>query len=1454
MGHAASLLDLSRQRAKRGLHTAQEVLSPPHRPAPDSALAPPPPASSPAPGPAAELPSHPASAGPAAPSSPEQPCSTLPRTALLLFSGVPELGNQPALRDALTRLHFTVDCRDKLLGSDVRHRLDARETQLEILGAVGRLEFGFIFCGIPCGPVTILRDDPSAPQLFDRDGPIEPCPAGWETYRAAYLDLVDFMCEVFELADSLGVLVIAENPADVSTRGTPWYWAAKAHHGSLLRHARVRRMRERCMLLVVVTAQCGWGANYRKWTLFLYSAAALPFMGGWQNIICKHGRFGHSLVAYGLDQHGHSLSAQAAAYPGALNQGIANVADLFLTSTEARNASRCSQCPPLDPVVLAAVDAARASRPRFASLRNLMPASDTELRAAAIPVLAPPSPPIPRRTAELANPWPPGAEAHRPIAIEQLFKPGVYAGLDTWLEEQEDELLQAAADAHMPDTLLGWQRTCRARLERKRARSESHSPGPPRHGKRPRMYTIPADDHTYPGTTFDCTDRDDCIPVTVSHRGTLFPGSHKQLNAERLLDLAAGVGFSDPDLADQLPGGLESRSTVPRDTVVFCHHPAFFEHFGKAAAVIASDLSEQWVRPPPPRAREQRAHLPFVPCHSDPRDVIMREVSKVQRNPDGSSSVVEVQKARVSTNLSAGGARAVNAGVLDHDRSTTLPTTQQLGRSAAIAATAYTDPTPRRLPSAQAAVAQPCAGPRPKPAAVVTAAPATAGQTADPFGRLARKRPRDDGEPPHPDSRTVATAVPAARASHPVRVDPPPPTADGYFPVSVVWPSPMANPFPIGPGVSRDTVCDAAELYLADPASANVPAIALSFGIPRTRGGPSWAHACGAACDAALQDLARQVAFEGAKLRLCCVCGRGERCHRTSVAAAIEQRVSLLRPSLEPALATAHLRLASAPDPPIDFSHIAPPPPPPLHPARVGFYALDLASAYRYVVIQWLDLWCHTFMWLDADGFIGICTDTRLCFGGAYGPNRFERITSMVGAIIDARIAAFDALHPYPDSFIRVWRPARRQLQARGLLPPGPQQLAPRSLQVFLDDFNGVGGLDTVPPPEGVKLLSFDADEMRQLGLRPAPRDSRLVAHASIAAHLICEVGFDVADSKTMVGSSIISLGLQPDAALDTISCPQSKRRILMGQCTTVRERIASSAGVDRVDTTRVTGRLCNISQLFPEIAAELNGGYTVGNARMRQRASQAPRRFLTVVPLTPLSAAGQGYDRLAAVALDLLEANVGVPLASSELFPPPGAAGVATVVGDASGDVAGGDAGFGGVTYLPDAPGIAFVTSVPWPPDLAEALAQSALQPHLRSGAPRLSMPAAELFTSWACLEAALGVSGYRDRIRAAIAVGDCQPAAAALNRASSPISLMREILHAARASLTQWLGVQVPRELNTLADVLSHPSRLPEALATIAAQGDTTPVLAPLPPDHPVWATIRAAIAVSDPADADF
>eukprot|EP00965_Chrysotila_dentata_P077203 2548956-Pleurochrysis_carterae.AAC.1 len=50
---------------------------------------------------------------------------------------------------------------------------------------------------------------------------------------------------------------------------------------------------------------------------------------------------------------------------------------------------------------------------------------------------------------------------------------------------------------------------------------------------------------------------------------------------------------------------------------------------------------------------------------------------------------------------------------------------------------------------------------------------------------------------------------------------------------------------------------------------------------------------------------------------------------------------------------------------------------------------------------------------------------------------------------------------------------------------------------------------------------------------------------------------------------------------------------------------------------------------------------------------------------------------------------------------------------------------------------------------------------------APRLSMPAAELFGMWAVAEAAARAEGTRPR--AIIAVGDCDPAASAVNAAAS-------------------------------------------------------------------------------------
>ena len=95
--------------------------------------------------------------------------------------------------------------------------------------------------------------------------------------------------------------------------------------------------------------------------------------------------------------------------------------------------------------------------------------------------------------------------------------------------------------------------------------------------------------------------------------------------------------------------------------------------------------------------------------------------------------------------------------------------------------------------------------------------------------------------------------------------------------------------------------------------------------------------------------------------------------------------------------------------------------------------------------------------------------------------------------------------------------------------------------------------------------------------------------------------------------------------------------------------------------------------------------------------------------------------------------------------------------------------------------------------------------------------MPAAELFTVWAVSEAA------RPRLpfHAVISVGDCQPAAGALNAASSGTPQMAALLTAIRDSTKQWLGVHVTREKNQDADRLSHPELLPTVLRETVSAG---------------------------------
>eukprot|EP00965_Chrysotila_dentata_P182151 6014898-Pleurochrysis_carterae.AAC.1 len=85
-------------------------------------------------------------------------------------------------------------------------------------------------------------------------------------------------------------------------------------------------------------------------------------------------------------------------------------------------------------------------------------------------------------------------------------------------------------------------------------------------------------------------------------------------------------------------------------------------------------------------------------------------------------------------------------------------------------------------------------------------------------------------------------------------------------------------------------------------------------------------------------------------------------------------------------------------------------------------------------------------------------------FGGAFAPNRFERVSTLVAAWVQRKQRAFDELQPHPPA-ARRWAERRARRQRNGGIPGGAAQLAPRYLQVYIDDFTGVALSDTVEPP-----------------------------------------------------------------------------------------------------------------------------------------------------------------------------------------------------------------------------------------------------------------------------------------------------------------------------------------------------------------------------------------------------
>ena len=513
---------------------------------------------------------------------------------------------------------------------------------------------------------------------------------------------------------------------------------------------------------------------------------------------------------------------------------------------------------------------------------------------------------------------------------------------------------------------------------------------------------------------------------------------------------------------------------------------------------------------------------------------------------------------------------------------------------------------------------------------------------------------------------------------------------------------------------------------------------------------------------------------------------------------------------------------------------------PPRDGAAVQGYCIDAESAYSFCPIQEADLWTQCFVWWSAAGRAGFTTDYRLGFGGAFGPNRFERISTLAAAYTQHLQAEFDLAQPEP-ACVRAWAARRAQLQASGDLVAGDAQLHPRYLQVFIDDFLGTAGMDPVAPLGYVSHISFDGPSMRAAGCVPAPADTRLYVHAQIVVWALADIGLHASPPKCHVGSPLIGLGLRFDAERERIDCPPTKRSSVLADAAEQLSLAAEAHAVERTRARRLVGRLCNLSQVTPPLRPLLHGGYALdGSAAARRQRPSASAQRHDRSTLTEGGAAETDWMELLAAALELIEANVGVPLAAQSVLPHRLAAGGLTSVTDASGED-----GFGGYAFAADAPGRVFILSEFWPANALPALLASAdeAQAELRrrgshTAAPHLPMPAAELYTA-----ILLPLLVHRSLpLGIAYAVGDCMPAVYALESLYSKRRQMRTLVGAARDSGMRWAPAHVPRDFNVDADRLSHPAGYAEVAREAADAGYSVERLRPSAEDWDLLARVIA------------
>ena len=306
---------------------------------------------------------------------------------------------------------------------------------------------------------------------------------------------------------------------------------------------------------------------------------------------------------------------------------------------------------PRHPLIVEAVERARHLPPRFASLRNKVPAADVSLEAYPFVPYALHEAPPPRSSRVEPTPLLAARLAAGPISLAESYG-AAWPRVERWWAEAAPAMIAVASG---------------------------------------RPYTRPPDVTVLPeelpdymreaveaGIVLDFFDHAEGRIVQPSSGDTEFPG--RRVDSDAYRRQAEQLGWAEYDVVQHVAsGGVEMRSKRVPATVLSFHHRGLAENFPAAKEVVSKEIAERWTQP-------LRAGMRYNPSVYNPRNVVVQMRQKIES--DG--SVVEYAKPRVTTDLSWGDdSTAINANMPEGYTTLAVPTVQQGARGAAVTASLF---------------------------------------------------------------------------------------------------------------------------------------------------------------------------------------------------------------------------------------------------------------------------------------------------------------------------------------------------------------------------------------------------------------------------------------------------------------------------------------------------------------------------------------------------------------------------------------------------------------------------------------------------------------------------------------------------------------------------------------------------------------------------------------------